>query len=284
MDNHISEEDFQDSIQYYSGVLKAAYLAEIESATDQEYAKQHFQKALFLENEMVPYGSVVFNELRFSFNHFSRLNAKTSYTKTVELISQIRTIGKTTHLEAKKYFLGDENSNLDEWYIERLENKSSSLEELIQLEKLVLKSTDENLIGALAVHLAGQQLYKEFKKVKIEKQEHKTKHQHQFTRNEQILAVYFLIKSLGVNLYQMSDRTKMAALFHLVMGVPYDSSSKLKDLAIYKGLGVVPQVVKDDKQFLKYLTKIRPYFLHANFIKAVELIDAHISGLTLEFE
>ncbi len=286
MQNHISEEDFQDSIEYYSGVLKTAYLGEIEDATDEEYAKQHFQKMLFLENEMVPYGSVVFNELRFSYNHFSRLNTETSYTKTIELIPQIRTIGKTTHLEAKKYLIGDESANLDEWYIERLENKSTSLEELVQLEALVLKSTDENLIGALAVHLAGQKLYNEFKVsgIKTEKGESKTKHNYQFTRNEQILAVYFLVKSLGVNLYQMSDRTKMAALFHLVMGVPYESSSKLKDLAIYKGLGVVPQVVKDDKQFLKYLTKIRPYFLHANFIKAVELIDAHISGLTSELD
>jgi len=116
---------------------------------------------------MVPYGSVVFNELRFSHNHFSRLNSRSSYTRTIELIPEIRKIGKTTHFEAKKFLLGAQEANLDEWYIERLENTSSTLEELIQLEELVLKSTNENLIGALAVHLAGQQLYKEFRKVKI---------------------------------------------------------------------------------------------------------------------
>jgi hypothetical protein len=93
MRNNISEEDFQDSIKYYSGVLRTAYLEEVEDATDEEYTKQHFQKLLFLENEMVPYGSVVFNELRFSHNHFSRLNSRSSYTRTIELIPEIRKIG-----------------------------------------------------------------------------------------------------------------------------------------------------------------------------------------------
>ncbi len=282
--SNISEEDFQDSIEYYSSVLRTAYLEEIEDATDKEYAKQHFQKLLFLENEMIPYGSIIFNELRFSYNHFSRLNSKSSYTKTIELIPEIRKIGKTTHLEAKKYLLGAQEANLDEWYIERLENTSSSLEELIQLEALVLKSTNENLIGALAVHLAGQQLYKEFRKVKIGDKSQSEKHEHQFTRNEQILSLYLLIESFGVNLYQACDRTKLAALFHLIMGVPYGSSSKLKDLAIYKGLSVVPQIVKNDKQLLKHLNKIRSYFFNANFIKVVERIDAKISDLTSKFE
>jgi hypothetical protein len=58
MVNYISEEEFQDNIAYYSGVLRTAYLTELESATDVEYAKQYFQTVMFLENEMVPYGSV----------------------------------------------------------------------------------------------------------------------------------------------------------------------------------------------------------------------------------
>lgn len=284
MPNNISEEDFQDSIEYYSNVLRAAYLEEIEGATDQKYAKQHFQKLLFLGNEMVPYGSIVFNELRFSYNHFCRLNAKTSYKKTIELIPEIRKIGKTAYLDAKKHLLGNKTSSLDEWYIEQIEDSDYTLEELIQLESLVLESSDENLIGALAVHLAGRRLYKEYKNVITEKQEPKKKYQHQFTRNEQILAFYFLMKSVGVNPHQMCDRTKMAALFHLVMGVPYESSAKLKDLTIYKALAVVPQVVNDDKQFLRYLNKIRPYFYNTNFIEAVELIDSHISGLNTEID
>lgn len=284
MKNHISEEKFKESIEYYCSVLKSAYLAELEDATDIKYAKQYFQKVMFLENEMAPYGSAIFNELRYTYNHFNSLNAKTSYVKTIDSIPQIRTLGKNRLLEARKYLLGDNSASLSEWYIEQIENNGYSLDELIQLETMVLESTDENLIGALAVHLAGHQLYKEFKNVITEKQEPKTKHQHQFTRNEQILAVYFLMKSLGINSHQMCDRTKMAALFHLVMGVPFESSSKLKDLTIYKALAVVPQVVNDDKQFLRYLNNIRPYFFNANFIKAVEQIDAHISGLQSEID
>lgn len=283
MSKQVSEQEFQDSIQYYTDILKKAYKAELKDSTDLEYAKRYFQSIFFLENEMVPYRSATFNELRFAHNHYTRLNAKSSYSKTLELLSEIRKIGKSSLIEARKFSLGDHLADLSEWHIAHLE-KGSSMEELIQLEELVLKSTDENLIAALAVHLAGQQLYKEFNAVPAEKRTTQAKHQHRFTRNEQILATYFLMKSLGVNLYQMSDRTKMAALFHLIMGVPYESSSKLKDLSIYKGLSVVPQVVNDDKQLMKYLKKIRPYFFNANFMKAVELIDAQISGLSSEME
>lgn len=280
---NITEEQFHDSIEYYSNVLRSAYEAEIEDANDLDYAEKYFQRVLFLENEMVPYKSVTFNEFRFSYNHYNCLNATTSYSKTIELLPRLRTIGKNSLIEARKYSLGNQSANISEWHIKQLED-GSLIEELIQLEELVLQSTDENLIGALAVHLAGQQLYKEFKNTQPTQANPKTKHQYQFTRNEQILAVYYLIQSLGVNPYQVSDRTKLAALFHLIMGVPYESATKLKDLTIYKALSVVPQVVNDDKQFLKYLRKIRPYFLNANFDSAVEMIDRQIFSLNSDLD
>ncbi len=166
-----------------------------------------------------------------------------------------------------------------------MDRGESTIEELVQLESLVLKSTDENPIGALAIHLAGDRLFKEYRSNSTsEKKEMNTKHKFQFTRNEQILAFYYFIQSLGVNPYQISDRTKLAALFHLIMGVPYESHSKLKDLTIYKSLAVVPQVVNNDKQFLKYLTKIRPYFQNANFDRAVEMIDRQIFSLKSDLD
>jgi hypothetical protein len=278
MPRKITNKKFKECIEYYYGVLKKGYLKEISEATDTEYAKKHFQRVFFLENDFVPYMSVLFQELRFTYHHFSKLNEKTAYDKTLKILPQIRTVSKKRLSDAQKYQKGDHSVLISEWYIEHIESGKADLDELILIEKRVLESTDENLIGALAVHLAGQRLYQEFKsssEVK-EKQVKATKHNFTFTRNEQILALYYLIRSFGINPYQACDRTKLSALFHLVMGVPFEKKSKIKDLAIYKGLSCAPQVVKDSNQLLKYLEKIRNYFFEANFIQVVDLIDKEI--------
>lgn len=286
MPRKITNKKFKACIEYYYEVLKKGYLKEIEKSTDKDYAKKHFQRIFFLENDFVPYTSVLFQELRFTYHHFSKLNENTAYDKTLELLTQIRTVSKRRLSDAQKYQKGDHSVLISEWYIEHMESGKTSLDELIEIEKKVLKSTDENLIGSLAVHLAGKRLYQEFRKeTEIKENQVKpTQHNFKFTRNEQILALYYLIRSFGINPYQACDRTKLAALFHLVMGVPYEKKSKLKDLAIYKGLSRAPEVVKDSNQLLKYLKKIRTYFFEANFIQVVDLIDKEIERCTRESE
>lgn len=286
MPRKITNKTFNKCIEYYYGVLKEGYLKEIEKATDTDYAKKHFQRILFLENDFVPYMSVLFQELRFTYHHFSKLSENTAYDKTLEILPQIRTVSKKQLDVAEKYQKGDHSVFISEWYLEHIESGKADLDQLIAIEKKVLESSDENLIGALAVHLAGRRLYQEFRKEPeiIENQVKQTQHNFTFTRNEQILALYYLIRSFGINPYQACDRTKLAALFHLVMGVPYENKSKLKDLAIYKGLSTAPQVVKDPGQLLKYLEKIRTYFQQANFIKVVDLIDKEIERCGRETE
>ena len=97
---------------------------------------------------------------------------------------------------------------------------------------------DENLIGALALHLAGKKLYDEYSnESEIEPQ--KTNHKHQFQQKEQLLALHFLLRSFGINPLNRIDRTKLAALFHLILDVPFESHATLKNLAIYKNLKIV---------------------------------------------
>lgn len=275
MPRKISNIEFQECIDHYYKVLKKSYLKEVENATDQDYAREHFQKILFLENQLVPYLSILFNELLITYNHLCRLNAENAYHRAIEYLPEIRNIAKTELNNSQQYLNGDIDNRLSEWYSMQIRNGSFSLKELIECETQVLAFTDENLIGALALHLAGEKLYNEFKD--SEESEPKIKkHQYEFTRNEQLLALHFLIESFGVNPLQACDRTKLAALFHLIMGVPFEDKSKLKNLSIYKGLSIVPQVVNNDKNLLKYLQNIRIFFEEADFMQVVKLIDLQI--------
>lgn len=275
MPRKITNIEFQQSIDHYYDVLKKAYLREIKDATDQGYAKKHFQEIFFLENELVPYPSVLFHELLTTYNHFCRLNANMAFDRTVDYLEEIRSIAKAQLSIARKYLSGIKEDRLSDWYIEQISTGLYSLTELVECEKSVLCFTDENLIGALAMHLTGEMLYNEFNEVK-EAQPTTKKHQFEFTRNEQLLALHFLIESFVSNPLKACDRTKLAALFHLIMGVPFEDKSKLKNLSIYKGLSVVPQVVNSDTNLLKYLENIRPYFEEANFTQVVQLIDQQI--------
>jgi hypothetical protein len=276
MPKEITYQEFLESIDYYCRVLRKAYLESIANATDLAYSQDHFQRLYFLENQFVPYSSVLFQEFRFAYHHFQRLNIETAYANTLDLLDELRGSAKKQLDAAEQYQKGNLKIYLSVGYMEQLEKENFTLEELIANEKQVLTFTDENLIASLSLHLAGQKLYKEFKDTPTETPI-KTQHQFQFTRNEQLLALHFLIRSFGINPSQACDRTKLSALFHLIMGVPFESPSKLKDLSIYKALSVVPQVVKKDKQLLIYLQNIRTYFLEANFIQVVDLIDKQIA-------
>lgn len=283
MEKAITYQDFLDAQEYFYNVLKKGYLQEVEEADDKEYATQHFQKTLFEENEMVPHGTVLFEELLISYKHFSRIKAERGYYQTMEFLEEIREISKRELLKAVNFQKGNKEIELCSWYFEQIWARTATLEELIHNEIRVQEFTDENLVGVLALKLAGNQLLEEYNKEDAPAVV-KTNHRYQFTQKEQLLSIAFLIESLGVNLLGQCDRTKMAALFHAMMGVSYHDEKKLKDLGIYKGLSVVPQVVKSDKQLLKYLEKLRPYFFEANFHGVVSLIDKQIARSKRELE
>lgn len=273
----ISTSKFQSIINYNYKILKEGYYLEIEKATDKSYAKTHYKNIISTDNDLVPYTTILFHELYHTYNHYNKLNRDKALEQTYSMIENIKTISRTSLNESKQYLEGNRSLSLTPWYIQQLNEGGWRLQELIILEEKVLQYTDENLVGSLAIHLAGKKLYWELEQEQVEEEPTKNKHNYQFTRNEQILSLYFLFESFSTSIYKLdADRTKIAALFHLIMGVSYENNSKLKDLSIYKSLSTVPQVVKSDKQLLKYLQKIRPYFDKMNLYKAVELIDKQI--------
>lgn len=270
----LTVEEFNELIVKYSKFLEKGYLEAIQEATDKDYAKNYYQNIFFLENEMVPYASLLFKELSFSYDHFSCLNSKTAYVRTFELLPQLKLVAKKRLREARQFVNGNNNVALADWYIEQLEKGWFDLEELLEVEQKALSASSENLTGALAIHLAGRSLIRKYRNEE-ENISNRSDHPYKFTQKEQTLSLYFLLRSFGINTYQMCDRTKLAALFHLIMGVPFTSFSKLKNLSIYSSLGVVPLVV-EDKQLMKYLQNIRPYFNNAELVEAVKLIDEQI--------
>jgi len=278
----IDNNTFRESIQYYMTVLEKAYVNDVEIADDKEYAKTYWQQVYFLENSMIPYPSTLFQELLVTFNHLEKLNSSASILMTQELLEGIRDIALDNLNTAKNYLSGDKNLKLNSHYINNIDLHDISLEESIAKEQKVLDGTNENLIGALAIHLAGQQLYNKYNQSdtalgEVDQQlATDSGYEHQFTRNEQVLSLFFLIESTGVNIFQQADRTKMTALFHSMLGMPIKDMKKLKNTSIYKALSIVPQIGGKEETLLKYLKHIRSFFAEANFHKTVDLIDKQI--------
>lgn len=237
MGKAITYQSFLEAQAYYYNIFKKSYLQEVAEADDKEYAAKHFQKILFEENEMVPQGTVLFEELLISYKHLSRMKVERGFYQTMELLEEAREISKRELLKAVNFQKGNKEIELCGWYFEQILERTATVEELIHNEIRVQEFTDENLVGVLAIKLAGNKLLKEFHKEE-QLAEVKTNHRYQFTQKEQLLSITYLIESLGVNLLGQCDRTKMAALLHSIMGVSYHDKKKLKDLGIYKALAV----------------------------------------------
>ena len=281
----VTKQIFQKAILEYYNTLKKGYLFEVEKATNKTYAKKHFQQILFLENELVPFQTVFFDELKTTYIHHYFLDSKTAFDNTIDFLNQIKNISKNALNNVVEFNNGNKEVMLNDWYVFQMDTNQISLKHLIELENKVLESTTENIIGALAIYLAGLKLINEFENDNNKNSEEKEnmnnksiKDAFSFNQSEQCLALYFLMKSFGINLRLKSDVTKLSALYHLIMGVSFQSYKKLKDTNIYSKILIAPQVVKSDKTLLKYLNKIRPFFEDSNFTNVVEQIDKQIEN------
>jgi len=270
---------FQESIKHYYDVLKSGYLLEIEKASDKEYAKKHFQSILFIDNEFIPSHSVLFDGLKLAYEHYTKLNPETAFDETFKLLPDYKRIASCTINDALASLGGNESIEVSGHYLYYINSNQFKLEELVQTEQKVLAASVENLVGALAIYVAGQQLYKEFKVEKVNEPITKSKsiYGHSFTQKQQVLALYFLMQAYGVNSKLDSDMTTLSALYHLILGVPFKTFDKLKNTNIYKNIRSVPNIFSSDSAYLKNLKIIRPYFVNTSLIKVVELIDIQIN-------
>lgn len=270
---------FQESIKHYYDVLKNGYLSEIESASDKEYARQHFQNVLFIDNEYIPNQTILFDGLKLAYEHFFKLNSETAFDKTFELLSEYQNISTKSKNEAIAFLGGDKNTSIPDHYLHYINSNLFTIEQLIQSEEMILKSSFENLVAALALYIAGQQLSKKFKIDAIDESQKgvKTTYGQTFTQKQQVLALYFLMKAYGINSKLDSDMTTLSALYHLILGVSFISFDKLKNTNIYKNIRTSPNIFTSDSAYLKNLKIIRPFFENTSLIKVVELIDIQMN-------
>ncbi len=276
MSSITTNNDFNNLIAKYYQILKEGYLLEIEKASDKEYAEQHFKEVLFLENSLTPYNTILLKELHYVYHHYSCLNFGTAFEETAKLLDKVYLIARNQLDKAILYRNGNKSIDFPEHYSHLILKKDISLTDLITQEKQALQLTHESLIGSLALSLAGKELHKEFNELKTVTKE--TNHRYKFTQKQQVLALFFLMEAFGIKTHSGTDMTKLSALYHLILGVPFHDFVRLKNTNIYKSIRVAPQVVNSDKHLLKNLEVIKPYFENVNLLNAVELINKQINS------
>jgi hypothetical protein len=96
-----------------------------------------------------------------------------------------------------------------------------------------------------------------------------------FTKARQLLAVYFLLQSLGVKHRGDAPLSATAKLIHLISGTPFTA---IQNSDIYKKYRVMPHY-KKGKELMADLNFIRPFFEAVYLNEAVKLIDEEVAGL-----
>lgn len=94
----------------------------------------------------------------------------------------------------------------------------------------------------------------------------------EFTTSRQLLTIYFLLKSLGVEPRSTVDIAPVARFAHLITGTTF---VKLQNSNLYKKLKKVPNF-KEDKALAKDLEFIIPFFKELNLEDTVSLIEKEI--------
>lgn len=275
MSNIKTNNDFNNLIAKYYQILKEGYLLEIDKASNKEYAEKHFQEVLFSENSLTPYNTILLKELHYVYDHYSCLNSSTAYEETAKLLNKVYLIARNQLDKAILYKNGNTSIDFPEHYSQLILEKNLNLADLIAQEKQALELTHESLIGSLALSLAGKQLHKEFNEIQPVQKE--TNHRYKFTQKQQVLALFFLMEAFGIKSHSGTDMTKLSALYHLILGVPFHDFDRLKNTNIYKSIRVAPQVVNSDKHLLKNLQVIKPYFENVSLLNVVELINQQIN-------
>lgn len=282
MEKKITSELFLKSIKKYEALLEQEYLSNVETAADKEYTADFFHASLFSENEMVPYTTLLFDQLLFAFEHNAKLfGFNSSFEKTVVLMDEIRHYANNSLHNAQLYYNGNRQVKLPELYELYIQSGFYTLYELIKIEESVVDYTNENLFGALAIHFAGENLAKKHPLETSELEETPniegmSEGGGDFTLNERTLALYILLSSLGFKQGRNEYRTSLASLYHLIMDKNFNDSTKVKNSNIYKALSNAPFVVKDTSKLNTYLQNIRPFFEKAEMQAALDLIDEFI--------
>lgn len=267
---------FEELVQCQQAQLHEAFTEKVNAASDKEYAANYYTNAYFQQNHLVGYASILMHETIVAYHHLSKLDSKTSLSELVSMLPVLRNISLESLQNAQRYKAGDQSIELHDHYQNQLLEKTHGLSELISIEEEVQQWSDNDMLTRLSIHVAGQRLLQDQQpEEEPTSQPASKKHKNNFTQKEQLLALFYLMESFGISMYLDASRTSMSALFHLIMGIPFDDYDKINNTNIYKSLAKAPEVVKD-KQLLKYLQRIRLFFERAGLHNVVKNIDEQI--------
>lgn len=266
---------FDDWVRGYYCELESLYLDKIEGAENKEYARSFYRTLLFERNAKLPKDSFFFNTLSKIFLHNYRLNKANAIIKTIDQLHLIRDRAEMeiTFLEdlyqnksAESFFLVEETIE-SEWYLLSLEiHEISDLLAYFLAVRLLLEAYPKNQ-EVEPFSLEAPLL--ENKKIPVnKKQEYTTT----FTEHQQILALHFLLKQLGITPRADVNISDVARFAHLITKHPITHIDNSRKSQILKNI----LSEKSDKKHLSDLQFIRPFFEKLLLNKAVETIDQEI--------
>jgi len=98
---------------------------------------------------------------------------------------------------------------------------------------------------------------------------------HEFTRSRQVLAMFYLFKSSGINLRFDISVTAMAKFAHLLSGMPYESTD---NSSLYKLMKKLPNLKQEDL-LLEDLEFVKKHFEMVKHKETVALLEKEIEIL-----
>ena len=95
----------------------------------------------------------------------------------------------------------------------------------------------------------------------------------QATKARQLLAMYYLLKTIGIEHRESNSVSAVARFIHLLTGTKF---TNIQNSDIYKKYLLMPNYKKGE-QLIKDLQYIRPYFEQSGLLEAVKEIDSEIT-------
>ncbi|WP_430404248.1 hypothetical protein [Fluviicola sp.] len=282
--NYPPEELFSKAYSRFYDSLKKRYQIGIEKATDKDYAQDYYCRTLFAENTMIPRYSVFFYSLISTFTHYQKIGDDNPFESTLVSLSAIQEmtstiIEQTLIIQAS---MSERLYQLNWLYLQAIEERNTSVLELIDTEQRLLKYTDDKIILILAFHHATQTLNEEFSKKKdgsnqplsIEPlMEGQQIIESKLTRSQQVLIAYYILQLIGVN--HKKNVSKCANALHSFLGVPY---TQITHSELYKKL-LHPLTFSSGEATFQNLLIVRSFFESLGSISATNLIDSDIENI-----
>ena len=279
--NYPPEELFQKAYARFYQSLKRWYLQNIEKAIDKGYASDYFRRSLFLENQNIPRYSVFYHSLVSTFMHHQKLGATNPLEITLSSLSPIREM--TSNIVEQTFII---NASISErlyqlnWlYLKAIEENNTSILELIDTERRLLKYSDEKVVLLLALDQATKELNEAFSEKQDNTEQMITSNdcstdrqsfESKFTRSQQVLIAYYISQLIGIK--HKKNVSKCADALHSFLGIPY---TQITHSELYKKL-LHPLTFSSEKATLQNLLIVRSFFENLGSFSATALIDSDI--------